>query len=88
MLSASDDSARGLGAELAALQEKVNSAIADMSVAEVSSEESFLKASGLLAQGVEVAQVAAESGLPESEVKLMEAVRRSKKVNLEPEPAL
>lgn len=92
-LSASDDAARGLGIELAALQEKLGAAITDMSVvaesnAESNTEESFLKASGLLSRGAEVAQVAAECGLPESEVKLMDALRRSKNVELDPEPLL
>lgn len=49
------------------------------------SEDSILKANALLQQGKSVAEISAECDLPEHEVQLMQAVRRSKSVTLNPE---
>ena len=52
---------------------------------EDNSEESILKATGLLERGLENNQIAEQCGLTLEEVNLMDAMRRSKMVDLEPE---
>ncbi len=48
-------------------------------------EDSVLRAAALLDKGRPVAEIASECDLPEHEIKLMQAVRRSRSVTLTPE---
>ena len=85
-----DDVSQGLGNRVADMKTEV-AALSELATAmpvDMNSEEAIIKASGLLEQGVELEQVAAECGLPIGEVRLMEAMRRSKNVELDPEPLL
>ena len=85
-----DDVSQGLGNRVADMKTGV-AALSELATAmpvDMNSEEAIIKASGLLEQGVELEQVAAECGLPIGEVRLMEAMRRSKNVELDPEPLL
>lgn len=81
----SDDASRGLGAALEELRNEVAELGQRATAPEDNSEESILKARGLLESGLENKQIAEQCGLSLEEVNLMDAMRRSKLVELEPE---
>lgn len=85
-----DDVSQGLGKRLVELKTEVSalSELATEMPADLNSEEAIVKASGMLERGEPLELVATECGLPIGEVRLMEAMRRSKDVELEPEALL
>lgn len=81
-----EDSAVGVGKRLHEFESQIlDLQLETQQELEPASEDAILKAEGLLVQGKSIAEIASECQLPEHEVQLMQAVRRSKSVTLTPE---
>jgi len=86
-ISVLSDSMMGLGKNVVQLQDELRElqTIAVAEPLEDPQEDSILQAAAMLDNGVSAADVAKQCGIPEHEAQLMQAVRKSRSVTLNPE---